>query len=99
VPISPKRPLLLTMVLIAAIGGGAGAAFALGQLQGSFPTASRLAKASGLPVLGAISEVKTRTQISEAARKMKLFKGGVAALVGIYVILMAVEFIQRSMVA
>ena len=99
VPVSPKRPLLLTMVLIAAIGGGAGAAFALGQLQGSFPTASRLAKASGLPVLGAISEVKTRTQIVEAARKMKLFKGGVAALFGIYVILMAVEFIQRSMVA
>jgi polysaccharide biosynthesis transport protein len=98
-PSMPNRPLLLTMVLLVAIGGGAGAAFALGQLQGSFPTASRLAKASGLPVLGSIHEVLTRDQQIEAARKMKLFKGGTAALVGVYVILMAVEFIQRSMVA
>jgi polysaccharide biosynthesis transport protein len=98
-PSMPNRPLLLTMVLLAAVGGGAGAAFALGQLQGSFPTALRLAKASGLPVLGSIHEVLTRDQQVEATRKMKLFKGGAAALVGVYVILMAVEFIQRSMVA
>jgi polysaccharide biosynthesis transport protein len=98
-PAQPNRPLLLTAVLLAALGGGAGAAFAIGQLQGSFPTASRLAKASGLPVLGSIHEVMTRDQQTEATQKMKLFKGGAAALVGVYVILMVVEFVQRSMVA
>ena len=81
------------------IGGGAGAAFAMGQLQGSYATPSRLAKASGLPVLGSIHEVLTRNQRTEKTKKMKLFAGGTAALVGIYAALMIVEFVQRSMVA
>lgn len=98
-PAAPNRPLLLTMVLLAALGGGAGAAFAMGQLQGSFVTPSALAKASGLPVLGSIHEVLTNAQRTEAQKKMKLFAGGAAALVGIYAVLMIVEFIQRSMVA
>jgi polysaccharide biosynthesis transport protein len=90
---------LLTLVLIAALGGGTGTAFAMGQLQGSYATPSRLAKASGLPVLGSIHEVLTRDQRTERAKKMKLFAGGTAALVGVYALLMVVEFVQRSMVA
>ncbi len=98
-PATPNRPLLLTIVLIAAAGGGVGAAFALGQLQGSFATPSRLAKASGLPVLGSIHEVLTQDQQTDRTNKMKLFAGGTAALFGIYALLMTVEFVQRSMVA
>lgn len=98
-PVTPNRPLLLTIVLIAAVGGGTGAAFATGQLQGSYATPSRLAKASGLPVLGSIHEVLTRDQQIDRSKKLKLFAGGTAALVGIYGLLMTVEFVQRSMVA
>ena len=98
-PAAPNRPLLLTIVLIAAIGSGIGAAFALGQLQGSYATPSRLAKASGLPVLGSIHEVLTPDQRADRTAKMKLFTGGTAALVGIYALLMTVEFVQRSTVA
>jgi polysaccharide biosynthesis transport protein len=98
-PATPNRPLLLTIVLLAALGGGTGAAFAMGQLQGSYATPSALAKASGLPVLGSIHEVLTRDQRTERAKKMKLFAGGTAALVGVYALLMVVEFVQRSMVA
>ena len=99
VPSTPNRPLLLTIVLLAALGGGAGAAFAMGQVQGSYATPSRLAKASGLPVLGSIHEVLTGSQRAERAKKLKLFAGGAAALVGVYALLMIVEFVQRSMVA
>ncbi len=98
-PSTPNRPLLLTVVLLAAVGGGAGAAFALGQLQGSFATPAALAKASGLTVLGSIHEVLTRDQRVQRQKKLKLFSGGAAALFGIYALLMVVEFIQRSMVA
>lgn len=98
-PATPNRPLLLTIVLLAAVGAGMGAAFALGQLQGSYATPGRLAKASGLPVLGSIHEVLTHDQRVERKKKMKLFAGGTAALVGVYALLMVVEFVQRSMVA
>ena len=98
-PATPNRPLLLTAVLLAALGGGAGGAFALGQLQGSFATPTRLAKASGLPVLGSIHQVLTSEQRTDRAKKLKLLAGGTAALVGTYALLMLVEFVQRGMVA
>ncbi len=98
-PAAPNRPLLLTLVLFAAIGGGIGAAFAFGQLKTTYPTASRLERASGLPVIGTISEViLTPERILRKAR-MRQFAGGAAALVAVWALLMVVEFVQRSMVA
>ncbi|MBA3897318.1 MAG: chain-length determining protein [Sphingomonadaceae bacterium] len=98
-PASPNRPLLLTLVLFAAVAAGAGVAFAMGQLQTSYPTAARLARASGLPVIGSVSEVLTGDQREERAKKLKLFAGGGAALASVYALLLVVEFVQRSMVA
>ena len=98
-PNAPNRPLLLTMVLLAALCGGAAAAFGLGQVKASFPTATRLAKVSGLPVLGSIREVVTPGERPQIRQKLKLFAGGVAALLGLYAVMMGVELVQRSMVA
>ncbi|APG62451.1 chain-length determining protein [Sphingorhabdus lutea] len=98
-PSAPNRPLLLTMILLAAIGGGMGAVFALTHLQTSFPTASRLEKASGLPVIGSISQMLTQSQRADRARKMRLFYGGSAALIGVFALLLIVEFVQRGLSA
>ena len=98
-PAAPNRPLLLAMVLFAGIAGGIGAAFALGHLQTSYPTASKLERASGLPVLGSISHVLTAAQREVRAKKMKMFYGATGALVGVFALLMTVEFVQRGMVA
>lgn len=98
-PASPQRPLLLTMVLLAALGGGTGTAFAAGQLKATFATAASLGKASGLPVLGSVHAVVTDAQRESSAKKAKLFNGGAAALAGVYAVLMIAEFIQRGMVA
>jgi polysaccharide biosynthesis transport protein len=98
-PVAPNRPLLLTIVLLAALGAGAGAAFAISQVKASYPTAARLAKASGLPVIGSISEFLPVTKRDDARLKMKYFAGCTAALVAAWVLLLVVEFIQRSMVA
>jgi len=98
-PTAPNRPLLLTGVLAAGLLGGLGAAFALGQIQATFPTARRLEKASGMPVIGSIGEMITRTQAEDRARKLKWLAGGAAALVASYVILLGVEMVQRGMAA
>ena len=98
-PAAPNRPMLLALVLIAGIGGGIGAVFALGHLRTSYPTAARLEKASGLPVVGAISHVLTSEQRVQRKQKMKWFVGASGALVGVFLLLLTVEFVQRGMVA
>ncbi len=71
----------------------------MGQLHTSYSTADRLAKASGLPVLGSITEMLTDAQRAERRKRMKWFAGGTAGLAGAFVLLLLVEFVQRSMVA
>lgn len=98
-PSAPNRPILLIGVLIAGIGAGCGAAFALGQLRSTFATAGKLERTVGLPVLGAIS-----TTISDAGRalrrrQLKFFIAGSSGLAALCVLLLAVEFVQRGMVA
>nr|MDP9415539.1 chain-length determining protein [Pseudomonadota bacterium] len=99
VPVAPNRPLLLTMILFVAAGAGIGAAFAKGQLQATFPNQGRLEQVTGLPVLGAVSEVFTSERKAERAQRLKWFVGAGGALAASYFVLMAVEFWQRSTVA
>ncbi|GAA4039128.1 XrtA system polysaccharide chain length determinant [Parerythrobacter jejuensis] len=98
-PAAPNRPLLLLGVLIAGLGSGVGAAIAMTQLKSTFATTAGLQRAIGLPVLGAISTSLTDQQRAEEAKRTKMFFAGTAALVGVLVILMAVEFIQVGSVA
>jgi polysaccharide biosynthesis transport protein len=98
-PVAPNRPLLLTLVLLASLGAGGGAAFGLSQIKSSYATAGRLERASGLPVIGTISEYLAPTQRADASLKFRYFVGCSAALVGAWLMLLVVEFVQRSMVA
>jgi polysaccharide chain length determinant protein (PEP-CTERM system associated) len=98
-PIAPNRPLFLTGILLVAIGAGVGAAFAKGQLQTTFPTVSRLEQATGLPVLGSVSQIFTPERRAKHRQRMKWFAGAGGALAGSYALLMLVEFWQRSTVA
>ncbi|HEX8447320.1 MAG TPA: XrtA system polysaccharide chain length determinant [Sphingomonas sp.] len=99
VPAAPKRPLLLIGILIVALGAGIGVAFAKGQLTSTYPTAAKLAAATGLPVLGAVSEVVTPAQAVLRRKYLMRFAGGVGGLFACFLLLMAIEFIQRGMVA
>ncbi|MBP2276529.1 MULTISPECIES: XrtA system polysaccharide chain length determinant [Sphingomonas] len=99
VPTAPNRPLLLTGVLIAALGGGVAAAFVLGQLKTTFATAARLEKATGMPVIGSIGEMVTAAQTAARRRMLLYYGGGVAGLGVAYVALLGVEMLQRGLAA
>ncbi|MBD3728554.1 MAG: chain-length determining protein [Sphingomonadales bacterium] len=98
-PSAPNRPLLLLGVLIAGLGAGAGAAFAIGHLRSTFATTSALEKALGLPVIGSISQTFSDAERAVRSRRLRMFMAASAALGGVFVLLLAVEFIQRGMVA
>lgn len=99
VPAAPNRPLLLLGILVVGIGAGVGTAFALGHLQTSFPTAAKLEKASGLPVIGSISQMLTRADREKRKQKMKLFYGASGGLIGVFALLLVAEFVQRGLTA
>jgi polysaccharide chain length determinant protein (PEP-CTERM system associated) len=98
-PAKPNRPLFLTLILLASIGAGIGAAFAKSQLQTTFPTTGRLEQVTGLPVLGSVSEVATAASRGVERQRLRWFAGAGAALAGAWLLLLAVEFWQRSMIA
>jgi len=98
-PAAPNRPLLLFGVLIVGIGAGCAAAFGISKLRSTFSTTSGLERATGLPVLGAVSQTVTETAKAAAKKRLKYFYGASAALGAAFVLLLAVEFIQRGMVA
>lgn len=98
-PVAPNRPVLLLGVLLAGIGGGCAGAFALGRIRSVFATTTGLERAMDLPVLGAISHNLTDAARDLGRRRLKYFFGASAALCGLFVVLLAVEFIQRGMVA
>ncbi len=99
VPVAPNRPLFLTLILFVALGAGAGAAFAKGQLQTTFPSQGRLEQATGLPVLGSVGEVLTPKRKAQHRQRLQWFAGAGGALAASYALLMVVEFWQRSTVA
>jgi hypothetical protein len=99
VPVAPNRPLLLTIILLFAVAGGVAIAFAKGQLQMTYPTARALETATGLPVIGTVSDVLTPVAKLRQQVQLKWFAGLGAGLAGFYALLMAVEFIQRSGIA
>lgn len=98
-PIAPNRPVLLLGVLILGLAGGCAGAFALSRVRSVFATTSGLERATGLPVLGAISQSLTDGARVMRAKRLKYFYASCAALGGLFVVLLAAEFIQRGMVA
>jgi uncharacterized protein involved in exopolysaccharide biosynthesis len=98
-PAAPNRPVFLTAVLIVALGAGIAAAFVAGQLQTTFPTPQRLIQATGLKVLGTVSEVVTAAERARRRQRLIWLAGTGSALGACYVVLVLIEFWQRSGVA
>lgn len=98
-PVAPNRPVLLLGVLVVGLAGGCAMALALSRLRSVFATTAGLERATGLPVLGAISQSLTDGARALRRKRLKYFYASCAALGGLFVVLLAAEFIQRGMVA
>jgi polysaccharide chain length determinant protein (PEP-CTERM system associated) len=67
-PSAPNRPRLMSLVLLAALGGGLGFAFLISQIRTTFNDERRLREASGLQVLGTVAMAWTDKQKKRRAR-------------------------------
>jgi polysaccharide chain length determinant protein (PEP-CTERM system associated) len=88
-PSAPNRPRLMSLVLLAAIGGGLGIAFLLGQLRPTFSDERRLREATGLPVLGSVVMSWTVAQKRRRARGLFAFVLSFLSLLSAYAAIMA----------
>lgn len=98
-PAAPNRPLLLFGVLLVGLGVGAGAAYALGQLKSSFATPQKLERAFDLPVIGSISLTMSDAVRAIERRRLKQFGAACAGLMGVFMILIAIEFVSVGTIA
>jgi polysaccharide chain length determinant protein (PEP-CTERM system associated) len=96
-PSAPNRPLLLLGVLVVGIGAGVGTAFAMAQLKGSFPTAARLERAVGIPVIGSITQAANEAQKAVERQRLKWFAGASSGLAALCLLLIVIEFVQRGL--
>ena len=95
IPISPHRPLLLSLVLLAGLGGGIGGVVMLGKLDRSFHSTRDL-RALGYAVAGSVSLLAAPIQ-----KRSLLSRGSLAAASGA-VLLLCVAYgglVYRSLTA
>lgn len=81
IPVAPNRFLLNAAVLLLGIGAGAVLAFGLGQFSGRFLSMEQLKEAFELPILGAITTVRTGPDRVAAGRSTAFFAAGLGMLV------------------
>jgi polysaccharide chain length determinant protein (PEP-CTERM system associated) len=86
-PVSPNRPLLLSMVLIVGVITGIAVAFLLSQIHSTYLTVQRLREEFALPVVGSISAVllpeARRQRMTEAVTFAACFGGLLIAYGGV----------------
>lgn len=90
-PVAPDRPRLLAMVLFAAFAVGGGLSFVFAQLRPVFHTAKSLRDYAGLPVLGTVSFTYSPQQRLRRRLAVFSFCMGCAALVALFVVVLAFE--------
>lgn len=87
-PSWPNRPRLVTMILLAALGGGAGVAFLISQLRPTFDSERRLQEATGLPVLGTVINEWTGAQRFRRTFGLVTFVVSFVGLLAAYAVIM-----------
>ncbi len=97
-PVSPNRPQLLLMVLLAALAVAGGVAWLLNQLRPVFHTVRALTEVTGLPVFAAISRTWVDRHRQQRREELLKFSAAALALFVIFGVVMALqEFAARHL--
>ncbi|CAD5375203.1 Chain length-determining protein [Rubrivivax sp. A210] len=83
-PVSPNRLLLVPVVLLAALGVGAAAAFAGSQLRPTFSDANELRTKTGLPLLGVVTLVMSDADRRLERMRLIRFVSASGSLIGLF---------------
>ena len=92
-PSSPNRPMLISVVLILAIGAGVAIAFFMAQIKAVFYSQQDIHHDIGLPVIGTVSYSPLAHEISKAKVYSVLF---IVASAGILVAYMSVLLMNKA---
>jgi polysaccharide chain length determinant protein (PEP-CTERM system associated) len=83
-PDGPSRAVLISLVLLAAIGSGGALAFVLVHINECFSDPVQLRRAFSLPVLGTVSAVRSRGRRTWQLAEVSSFAGATALLIVVY---------------
>ncbi|ANG62515.1 hypothetical protein A8C75_08450 [Marinobacterium aestuarii] len=95
-PTGPNRPLILSGVLVGAMGIGIGVAFLISQLRPVFFDPKQLFQATGYPVLGVISMIRDPELLSQKRREARLFIALAGSLLTFYGMLMFLQLLPDA---
>jgi polysaccharide chain length determinant protein (PEP-CTERM system associated) len=88
-PVAPNRPLMLTAVLLIALGAAGLLAVVLSRLKPVFSSRVTLSQATGLPVLGTLSVVLSDAAQRALKRQPLYYAAGIGGLVVAYLVVLA----------
>lgn len=83
-PVAPDRPVLLPLVLLAALALGMAASFGASQLRPAFFDSHTLRDVTGMPLLGVISSQATPASRNRARKDLIRFGAALGSLVGVF---------------
>lgn len=88
-PAFPNRPLLLSLVLLVALGAGIAVAFLVSQIIPVIPDRTALRAVADYPILGSVSKVWSPAQKRQRRRGLIAFAASVASLIGAWGVLVS----------
>jgi len=95
-PKAPNRLLLMSLVLLVALGGGLGVALLISQIRPTFNDERRLREVSGLQVLGTVVMAWTDAQKARRTRGLVALLVSFASLLSAYAAIMAALVLTAS---
>ena len=92
-PVAPNRPLLAVIAVAAALLAGLAASFVMSQVRPVMFDTRDLGEVSALPVLGGVTRLQSRADLTQARRKLWVFLAAMGSLLAGYGGLIAMLFL------
>ncbi len=87
-PSGPNRPGLFSIVFLVALASGTAIAFVMSQINPTFHSQSSLREATGLPILGTVTMIWTKQEITKRKHALYAYFFTLLMLLGVYGVLM-----------